>query len=123
MAVNLDYYKIKQAALEKTRYGKSPLEIGLMALFPLPYFAYRASQKLANYIVESSRFSENDKDNIIQIIKCGKEQGVDELNLQIKKSVGIDIGAKVPIEGLPINVDVRFKIGNDSEIIMNVKYK
>jgi hypothetical protein len=63
----------------------------------------------------------NDLENIKEIIKSGKENGVDELEIKVSKEVGINIGTNLEKLGVPC--DINFNIGSQGETIINVKYK
>ena len=53
----------------------------------------------------------------VDLIKAGKNNGVDEMKIIIDETAGLDIGSEV--EGIP----VRAKIGKSGKISLEVKYK
>ena len=53
------------------------------------------------------------------IIKEGKERGVDEMEIIMKDRGGINLGGKFFGE---VKADVNFHCGKDQEIVMKVKY-
>ncbi len=53
----------------------------------------------------------------IDLIKAGRDNGVDEMKITLDQAAGIDIGADV--EGIPIKA----KIGKSGKMTLEVKYK
>jgi hypothetical protein len=53
----------------------------------------------------------------INLIKAGKENGVDEMRITMDQKAGIDLQSK--IEGIPLKI----KIGKEGHCIVEVKYK
>jgi hypothetical protein len=79
-------------------------------------------EPLAQKVIDSATLNqENDIENIKEIIKAGKENGVDELEIKIAKESGINIGTNLTSLGVPC--DMKFKIGGQGETIINIKYK
>ena len=67
-------------------------------------------------------FSTNDtiqeqRKTAVDLIKAGKDNGVDEMKIIIDETAGLDIGSEV--EGIP----VRAKIGKSGKVSLEVKYK
>jgi hypothetical protein len=60
---------------------------------------------------------EAQKQTAAEIIRLGKEQGVDELEITMSQQAGI--GFKSPIEGTPIE----FNVGTSGTMTLKVKYK
>lgn len=52
-----------------------------------------------------------------QLIKSGKEQGVDEMEIKVKNTKGLDFSA--PFEG----IDIKLMVGSKEDTIVKVKYK
>ena len=65
--------------------------------------------------------AESDIENLKEIIRVGKEQGVSEMNIISSRDTGIDAGADLNISGTPVKV--QFKLGAKGENVINVKYK
>lgn len=79
-------------------------------------------EPLARKVIESANLtSDSDIDNIKEIIRAGKENNVDELEIKLNKDLGIDIGTDLNSVGIP--VDAKFKVGSKGETVINVKYK
>jgi hypothetical protein len=53
----------------------------------------------------------------IDLIKAGRENGVDEMKITLDQIAGIDIGADV--EGIPIKA----KVGKNGKMILEVKFR
>jgi len=53
----------------------------------------------------------------VELIKAGRDNGVDEMKITLDQTAGIDIG--VDIEGIPIKA----KIGKSGKMTLEVKYK
>lgn len=108
------------AALEVVRIVAFPN--GLKSLIP-GYDIYKLMiEPLTQKIISSAKVQPgNDLENIREIIRSGKENGVDELEIKISKESGINIGTDLDGIGIPCNVD--FRVGAESETIINIKYK
>ncbi|MBD2665474.1 hypothetical protein B6N60_04383 [Richelia sinica FACHB-800] len=79
-------------------------------------------EPLAQKVIDSATLSQgNDIENIKEIIKAGKENRIDELEIKITKESGINIGTDLTSLGVPC--DINFKVGGQDEIIINIKYK
>lgn len=79
-------------------------------------------EPLAQKVIDAATLSQgNDLENIKEIIRSGKENGVDELEIKIAKEAGINIGASLDQIGIPCNA--KFKVGAQGETIINIKYK
>lgn len=52
-----------------------------------------------------------------ELIKTGKDNGVDEMEITVDNQVGLNIGAE--IEGMPISA----KIGSNGKTTLKIKYK
>lgn len=52
-----------------------------------------------------------------QLIKSGKEQGIDEMEIKVKNTKGLDFSA--PFEG----IDIKLMVGSKEDTIVKVKYK
>ena len=97
-------------------------------LYRSPYYLiYRVANDivapLLKSMIDKGQFGEDDQKNISEIIKAGKEQGVEELNIDCDKNLGIDFDAPIPIGGVPEGVKITFKAGSQSKTRINVKYK
>lgn len=95
---------------------------GWKSLIP-GYDAYKLFiEPLAKKVIDTARLSQgNDLENIKEIIRSGKENGVDELEIKIAKEVDVNIGADLHEIGVPCNV--KFKVGTQGETIISIKYK
>lgn len=77
---------------------------------------------LVQKVLNSATLSQgNDLENIKEIIKAGKENGVDELEIKIAKEAGVNIGTDLNAIGIPC--EMKFKVGAQGETIINIKYK
>jgi len=79
---------------------------------------------LTKFVVEKvfELFSNEDtikeqRKTAIDIIKSGKENNVDELEITLDQNAGVDIQSE--IEGIPVKI----KIGKDGKMNIKVKYK
>ncbi len=122
-SVNIDYAKAL-VHKEEPSFAKKlfhPLPYGLKSLIPF-YNAYKLIEPLARKVVDSATLtSQSNVDNIKELIKAGKMNDVEEMNITINKDCGIDIGADLsPIE-VPVNI--KFKVGAKGDMTINVKYK
>jgi hypothetical protein len=109
------------AALEIVRIVAFPN--GFKSLIP-GYDIYKSMiEPLTQKIINSAKVQPgNDIENIREIIRSGKENGVDELEIKISKESGINIGTDLgSMMGIPCNVD--FRVGAESETIISIKYK
>ena len=94
----------------------------LMGLIPGYFFYKLIIKSLARKVINSATLtSPNDVENIKELIKAGKNNNVDEMNITINKDCGIDIGTKLSSVGVP--ADIKFKVGAKGETTINVKYK
>ena len=57
------------------------------------------------------------KNVAIDLIRAGKEHGVEQMTIVLDQTIGMDIGAEV--DGVPIKV----KIGDSGHVVVSVKYK
>lgn len=114
--VSIDYGKIAGLA------AKTVLPHGWKSLIPL-YDTYKLLlEPLAQKVIESATISQGDDlKNIKEIIRSGKENGVDEMDIKISKTAGIDIGSDLSQLSIPCNV--KFRVGAQGETVINVKYK
>lgn len=79
-------------------------------------------EPLAQKVIESANLKpNNDIENIKEIIRAGKENKVDELEIKINKDLGIDIGAGLSYFDIPISA--KFKVGSKGETTIKIKYK
>ncbi|MCC3527166.1 MAG: hypothetical protein JGK21_02890 [Microcoleus sp. PH2017_22_RUC_O_B] len=101
---------------------KSVLPHGWRSFIP-GYDIYKLwIEPLAQKIIDAATLSQgNDLENIKEIIRSGKENGVDELEIKIAKEAGINIGANLDEIGVPCNVN--FRVGSQGETVINIKYK
>ena len=114
--VSIDYNYVAAIAL------KSFFPHGWKSLIP-GYDTYKLLiEPLAQKVIDAATLSQgNDFENIKEIIRSGKENGVDELEIKISKEAGVDIGGNLNEMGVPCNV--KFKVGSQGETIINIKYK
>ena len=114
--VSIDYSDISTIAI------KIAFSYGWKSLIP-GYTIYKLMIKpLAQQVIDSATLSQgNDLENIKKIIISGKENSVDELEIRIAKEASVDISTELIEVGIPW--DMKFKIGTQGEIIINVKYK
>lgn len=113
--VSIDYNDIT------VRVIKNLLPYGWKSLIP-GYSLYKLVESLAQKVINGATLSQgNDIENIKEIIRSGKENGVDELEIKIAKETGVNIGGKLYEIGVPC--DVKFKVGAQGETIINIKYK
>ncbi len=112
--VTLDYSDIAKIAISEA------FPYGWKSLIP-GYDIYKfLVEPLAKKVIDSANFtSENDLNNIKEIIRAGKENDVDELEIILNKDLGIDIGTDLNSVGIPF--DVKFKVGSKGETVINVK--
>jgi hypothetical protein len=95
--------------------------VGLKPLISL-YDAYKLIEPLVKKVIGSlGTLSESKTENIREIIRAGKENGVDEMNISLSNAAGIDIGADLSPTNIPVNC--RFKVTSDNGMVINVKYK
>ena len=121
--VNIDYSAIEQLPKDPSLMKKlfHPFPHGVKSFIP-GYNAYKMLEPLAKKIIDSATLtSENDAENIKKIIKAGKDNGVDEMTININKKCGIDAGVDLNQEGIPI--EVKFKAGVQGETELKIKYK
>ena len=79
-------------------------------------------EPLARKIIDAATLSQgNDLENIKEIIRSGRENGVDELEIKISKEAGVNIGTDLDGIGVPCNVN--FKVGAQGETLINVRYR
>ncbi|GEM_PF-1210775 len=114
--VSIDYDDVASIALKAT------FPHGLKSLIP-GYDMYKLLlEPLAQRIIDDAKVNKgSDLENIKQIIKSGKENGVDELEIKISKEAGVNIGADLSEIGVPCNM--KFEIGAQGETVINIKYK
>ena len=73
-------------------------------------------KKVVDWISSPDTIQEQRK-TAIDLIKAGRDNGVDEMRITLDQTAGVDIGAEV--EGIP----VKAKIGKSGEVTLEVKYK
>ena len=114
--VSIDYSDVTAIVLKAT------FPQGWKSLIP-GYDLYKlVVEPLAQKVIDSATLSkENDLENIKEIIKAGKENGVDALEIKIAKEAGVNLGADLNSIGVPW--DAQFKVGGQGETIINIKYK
>ena len=114
--VSIDYKDVAAIAV------KVAFPYGWKSLIP-GYDLYKLLiEPLAQKIIDTATLSQgNDLENIREIIRSGKENGVDELEIKIAKEAGVNIGANLHEIGVPCNV--KFKVGAKGETIISIKYK
>jgi hypothetical protein len=114
--VSIDYNDVAAIAI------KTAFPHGWKSLIP-GYDIYKLLiEPLAQKVIDAATLSQgNDLENIKEIIRSGKENGVDELEIKITKEAGVNIGANLHEVGVPCNV--KFKVGSQGETIINIKYK
>lgn len=114
--VSINYNDVAAIAI------KAALPHGWKSFIP-GYDVYKLLiEPLAQKVIDAATLSQgNDLENIREIIKSGKENGVDELEIKIAKEAGVNIGASLNEIGVPC--DVKFKVGAQGETIVNIKYK
>lgn len=79
-------------------------------------------EPLAKKVIDSANLTSGDDiENLKEIIRAGKENDVDELEITLHKDLGIDIGTDLNSVGIPF--DAKFKVGAKGETVINVKYK
>lgn len=79
-------------------------------------------EPLAQKVVGSANLtSRSDIENIKEIIRSGKENNVDELEIKLNRNLVIDIGSDLNYTGIPF--EVKFKVGSQGEMVINIKYK
>jgi len=77
------------------------------------YWVYRGVKEL----LSSSQFTKNDSQNIAELIKAGKENGVNEMEITSNKLTGLDL--KMP----NVDADIKVSVGAKNETIIKIKYK
>ena len=114
--VSIDYNDVAAIAI------KAAFPHGWKSIIP-GYDVYKLLiEPLAQKVIDAATLSKgNDLENIKEIIRAGKENGVDELEIKISKEAGVNIGANLPEIGVPCNVN--FKVGVQGETVINIKYK
>jgi hypothetical protein len=114
--VSIDYSDVTAIVLKAT------FPHGWKSLIP-GYDLYKlVVEPLAQKVIDSATLSKgNDIENLKEIIKAGKENGVDELEIKIAKEAGVNIGTDLNSMGVPCNA--QFKVGSQGETIINIKYK
>lgn len=114
--VSIDYNDVSTIAIQ------AAFPHGWKSLIP-GYDVYKLLvEPLAQKVIDAATLSQgNDLENIKEIIRSGKENGVDELEIKIAKEAGVNIGASLNEIGIPCNV--KFKAGAQGETVINIKYK
>ncbi|MDD2709502.1 MAG: hypothetical protein PHV34_16065 [Verrucomicrobiae bacterium] len=56
------------------------------------------------------------KNAVIDLIRAGRENGVESMTIKLDQTIGLDLGAEV--DGIP----VRLKAGEGGCVVLNVKY-
>lgn len=69
------------------------------------------------YFIFNSKRTEDQSEVVEKLIKKGKEIGIDEMEIKIDNSKGIDLN--LPLE----DVEIRTRLGNDEKTYIKVKYK
>lgn len=122
--INIDYEKTMSATKKEPSLAKiifHPFPYGVKSLIPF-YNSYKVIEVLTKKVIDSATLtSDNNVENIKELIKSGKINNVDEMNININKDTGIDIGADLSAIDIPGNI--KFKVGAKGETIINVKYK
>jgi len=114
--VSIDYNDIAAIAF------KSVFPHGWRSLIPGYDIWKLLIEPLAQKVIDAATLSQgNDLENIKEIIRSGKENGVDELEIKIAKEAGINIGTNLKEIGIPFNVN--FRVGSQGETVINIKYK
>lgn len=114
--VSIDYNDIAAIAF------KSVFPHGWRSLIPGYDIWKILIEPLAQKVIDAATLSQgNDLENIKEIIRSGKENGVDELEIKIAKEAGINIGTNLNEIGIPCNVN--FSVGSQGETVINIKYK
>lgn len=93
--------------------GRKYLEFGLMAASPA-YWVY----KLAKSFLGSAPTPEQQRKTAEDLIKAGRDNGVDEMEIEINKEAGIKLKSK-----LEKDCDIETFAGRNDAIKMKVKYK
>ena len=75
---------------------------------PLPWLIYK--------LFSPEVSSEKQVKMVIALIKVGKEQNVNKMNVRVSHQAGFDLGTN--IEGIPIHTTIR----NDGKIELEVEY-
>ena len=73
-------------------------------------------KKAVDFISTAEKAQEQRK-TAIELIKAGRENGLEEMRVTVDQNAGIDIEAK--LKGIPIKT----KIGNSGKITIEVKYR
>lgn len=73
--------------------------------------------KKAWNLISSPDTIQEQRKTAIDLIKAGRDNGIDEMKITLDQTAGIDIGAD--IEGLPIKA----KIGKSGKMTLEIKYK
>lgn len=114
--VSIDYSDVARAVVAVA------FPHGWKSLIPGYDFYKFLVEPLAQKVIESANLSsESDIENIKEIIRAGKENNVDELEIKFNKDLGIDMGTNLNSVGIPF--DAKFKVGSKGETVINIKYK
>ncbi len=84
----------------------------LKYVFP-GYFIYSGLKEL----LSSSQFTKDDSQHISEIIKAGKENGVNEMEIISNKLTGLDL--KIP----NVDADINMSVGAKNKTIIKIKYR
>lgn len=76
------------------------------------------------YFSNPADFSEDDRENIEHLIREGRRQGLEELEINISKDLGakIDLSAGFPVKGIPLGVKISVDKKSNGDYVIRVKY-
>ena len=95
----------------------------LRSVFPLPFMLADAMPGLLSYLKGQGQVSKDDAENLQTIIRAGREQGVDEMQIKVTKDQWAGIKAKGGIEDVGADIDIGIGAAGSSEYVVTVKYK
>lgn len=111
--INIDYADIVSKAI---------MPHGWKSLIPLYDTCKLLVEPVIDKIIQSVALVDgDDSKKIAEIIRSGKENGVDEMDIRIEKNAGVDIGGNLENLGIPCGITIR--VGAQGETLINVKYK
>lgn len=93
----------------------------MRVMFPGFFLGKYLFDKGTEYIKGNSETTkttiQEQRDAAVEIIKAGKHNNAESLELTLDQAAGVDIGSE--IEGIPL----KFSIGNSGKMTIHVKYK
>lgn len=138
MKETINYDDLKNACLKTKKSGgtgsltkglfggmiRGGLSSTLRPMYPDPLSALLIAL-INKWFSNSANFSEDDRENIEHLIREGRRQGLEQMEIQISKDLGQKIGlsGKLPIENIPIGVSIEVDQKKNGSYVINVKFQ